>query len=55
MYKGHTGEYNVILEAVTDYDLSTWRIFFGVAGSHNDINMSQRLLDLLMAMLPEVT
>jgi hypothetical protein len=30
---------NVVLEAVADYDLCIWHSFFGMAGSHNDINV----------------
>jgi hypothetical protein len=32
----------VILEAVTDHDLWIWHSFFGMAGTHNDINILQR-------------
>jgi hypothetical protein len=39
VYKGHTGECSVILEAVADQDLWIWYAFFGMVGTHNDINM----------------
>ena len=43
MYKGgHHGMCTVVLEAVTDYDLWIWHSFFGMAGSHNDLNVLQR-------------
>jgi hypothetical protein len=41
MYKGHKGACNVVLEAVADQDLWSWHAFFGMAGSHNDINVLQ--------------
>jgi hypothetical protein len=41
MYKGHKGGCNVVLEAVADQDLWIWHAFFGMAGSHNDINVLQ--------------
>jgi hypothetical protein len=31
----------VVLEAVADQDLWIWHAFFGMAGSHNDINVLQ--------------
>ena len=33
---------SVILEAVASQDLWIWHSFFGMAGSHNDINVLQR-------------
>jgi hypothetical protein len=42
LYKGHTIECGVILEAVADYDLWIRHVLFGMAGTHNDINMLQR-------------
>jgi hypothetical protein len=41
MYKGHKGGCSVVLEAVADQDLWIWHAFFGMAGSHNDINVLQ--------------
>ena len=38
-YKGHVSECTVILEAVASQHLSIWHSFFGMAGSHNDINV----------------
>ncbi|XP_010233156.1 uncharacterized protein LOC100845782 [Brachypodium distachyon] len=32
---------SVVLEAVADQDLWIWHVFFGMAGSHNDINVLQ--------------
>ncbi|XP_028105506.1 uncharacterized protein LOC114304539 [Camellia sinensis] len=42
MYTGHTHEPTIILEAVTSYDLWIWHAFFGLPGSHNDINVLER-------------
>jgi hypothetical protein len=36
------GKYSVILEAVADHDLLIWYYFFGMAGTHNDIDVLQR-------------
>jgi hypothetical protein len=41
MYKGHKGGCSVVLETVADQDLWIWHSFFGMAGSHNDINILQ--------------
>jgi hypothetical protein len=42
MYRGHKKEPTIILEAVASKDLWIWHAFFGMPGSHNDINMLQR-------------
>jgi hypothetical protein len=42
MYKGHKGKPTVILEAVATQDLRCWHAFFGLPGSHNDINVLRR-------------
>jgi hypothetical protein len=42
MYKGHKGKPTLILEAVATQDLRIWHAFFGLPGSHNDINVLQR-------------
>jgi hypothetical protein len=41
-YRGHVKACTVILEAVASQDLWIWHSFFGMAGSHNDINVLQR-------------
>lgn len=41
-YKGHVKGATVILEAVASQDLWIWHYFFGMPGSHNDINVLQR-------------
>jgi hypothetical protein len=46
MYKDHNGECIVVLEAVADYGLWIWHTYFGMAGSHNNINMLQQSLVL---------
>ena len=50
-YKGHVGACTVVLEAVASQDLWIWHSFFGMTGSHNDINVLQ--LSLLFARLAE--
>jgi hypothetical protein len=58
LYKGHTRECGVVLEAVADYELWIWDTFFGTAGSHKDINMLQCSLvfaRLVEGQTPEVT
>ena len=42
MYFGHVHEPTIILEAVASYDLWIWHAFFGLPGSHNDINVLER-------------
>jgi hypothetical protein len=42
MYIGHVHELTIILEAVADKDLWIWHAFFGMLGSHNDINILHR-------------
>jgi hypothetical protein len=39
MYTGHFHKPTIILEAVASYDLWIWHAFFGLPGSHNDINV----------------
>ncbi|KAI4995770.1 hypothetical protein ZWY2020_037818 [Hordeum vulgare] len=41
-YKGHVKACTVILEVVASQDLWIWHTFFGMAISHNDINVLQR-------------
>jgi hypothetical protein len=42
MYRGHKKEPTIILEVVASKDLWIWHAFFGMPGSHNDINVLQR-------------
>jgi hypothetical protein len=42
MYIGHVHEPTIILEAVADKDIWIWHAFFGMPGSHNDINVLHR-------------
>lgn len=42
MYSGHVRVPTIILEAVASKDLWIWHAFFGLPGSHNDINVLQR-------------
>jgi hypothetical protein len=39
LYKGHHGYCSAVLEAMADYDMSIWHSFFGMDGSHNEINV----------------
>jgi hypothetical protein len=41
MYKWHKGGCDVILEAVAHEELWIWHAFFGMVGSHSDINVLQ--------------
>ena len=41
-YVGKEKGPTVVLEAVASYDLWIWRAFFGMPGSHNDINVMDR-------------
>jgi hypothetical protein len=41
-YKGHFEGCTVILKAVASHDTRIWHSFFGIACSHNDINVLQR-------------
>ncbi|XP_050233099.1 uncharacterized protein LOC126681594 [Mercurialis annua] len=42
MYVGHVREPTIILEAIASHDLWIWHAFFGLPGSHNDINVLNR-------------
>ncbi|XP_028126817.1 uncharacterized protein LOC114323416 [Camellia sinensis] len=42
MYTSQIHEPTIILEAVASYDLWIWHAFFGLPGSHNDINVLDR-------------
>jgi hypothetical protein len=42
MFSGHFHEPTMILEAVASQDLWIWHAFFGLPGSHNDINVLER-------------
>jgi hypothetical protein len=42
MYSGHIREPTIILEAVASNNLWIWHAFFGLPGSHNDINVLER-------------
>ena len=41
-YKGHVEKPTIILEAVASHNLWIWHAFFGMPGSHNDINVLHR-------------
>jgi hypothetical protein len=51
MHKGHKKQPTIILEAVASKDLWIWHAFFGMPGSHNDINILLR--SLIFARLAE--
>ncbi|KAF8401013.1 hypothetical protein HHK36_014316 [Tetracentron sinense] len=42
MYSGYVRERTIILEVVVSYDIWIWHAFFGLPGSHNDINVLKR-------------
>ncbi|XP_020257992.1 putative nuclease HARBI1 [Asparagus officinalis] len=42
MYASHVHEATIILEVVASYNLWIWHAFFGLLGSHNDINVLER-------------
>ena len=57
VYKGHKGNPTMILEAIASEDLRIWHAFFGLPGSHNDINVLHRspvFDDLANGNAPEV-
>ncbi|KAK9221088.1 hypothetical protein WN944_009513 [Citrus x changshan-huyou] len=57
MYVGHAQELTIILEAMASYDLWIWHMFFGLPGSHNDINVLDRsplFKDLAEGRVPSV-
>ena len=57
MFKGHKSKPTLILEAVATQDLRIWHAFFGLPGSHNDINVLHRshvFDDLANGRTPEV-
>ena len=41
-YTGHVHKPTIILEALASQDLWIWHAFFGLPGSHNDINVLHR-------------
>lgn len=41
-YHGHVKKPTIILEAVASQNLWIWHTFFGMPGSHNDINVLQQ-------------
>lgn len=42
MYRGHEGKFTIMLEVVAMQDLRIWHAYFGLPGSHNDINVLHR-------------
>ncbi|XP_038717267.1 uncharacterized protein LOC120010555 [Tripterygium wilfordii] len=56
-FTGHIHEPTLILEAIASYDLWIWHAFFGLSGSHNDINVLDRSFvfsDLTQGRFPPV-
>ncbi|CAL5344958.1 unnamed protein product [Camellia sinensis] len=56
-YVGHQKKPTIILEAVASYDLWIWHAFFGMPGSHNDLNVLDRpplFSDLAQGKAPSV-
>ncbi|XP_059668843.1 uncharacterized protein LOC132313925 [Cornus florida] len=45
MHKGHSHTPTLILEVVASKDLWIWHAFFGISGSHNDINVLDHSLE----------
>ena len=43
-YLDKDGNISIILEAIVDQSLWIWHVFFGTAGSNNDLNVLQRSL-----------
>ncbi|CAL5330637.1 unnamed protein product [Camellia sinensis] len=41
-YVGHQKKPTIILEVIASYDLWIWHAFFGMPGSHNDLNVLDR-------------
>ncbi|KAI5337637.1 hypothetical protein L3X38_016908 [Prunus dulcis] len=57
-YGNRKGQKSIILEAVASFDCWVWHAFFGVAGSHNALNMlgqSPVFNDVLRGHSPQVT
>jgi hypothetical protein len=57
-FTGKEKEPTIVLEAVATYDLWIWHAFFGMPGSHNDINVLDRsplFADLTSGRAPSVT
>ena len=54
-YAGRSGSPTIILEAVADYDLCIWHVYFGMPGTNNDINVlesSHLISDLAQGIAP---
>ncbi|KAI5317526.1 hypothetical protein L3X38_037233 [Prunus dulcis] len=57
-YRNRKGQKNIILEAVAGFDTWVWHVFFGVAGSQNDLNVlgqSPVFNDVLRGQGPNIT